>query len=715
MKNFLSPENISLSSSSQFKEMIKSTSEMNGCPVTNLLQSQTKSIWLSSENLPQEITINLLSKYLISFPQKISAIGIYCWHAYPTNPKLVEIQISKNGIVYNSLGNFELCQKPGQQLFQLDDNSNTIFDENVNFISIKIIIKETFGGKRTYINNLYLYEEINYDNLNIKNDVSEESKNQLTNINEEEDSSSVIYLRESREKNLPRSNFSTIKSNIINNNNNNKINNNNILNTKITQTDLSEDLLDLKSKELNVNLNNNIINNNNILTNINNNNNNLTSNLFTSYNNILISDSELSEQKKIFNKDNTNFNYKNSTSQIIEVEEEKEKSSVFNSYKNSANKNKNFINNNINNFNNNNFKTNNKNNNNILNEYINYNNNTNENENHNENESTKYTELKTDYEIFKKMSKENFDKLSNKINNMETEINNLKLSIKNIENNLNLLVEEQNRQNQSNNLYILEECKNMINEKIVALLTNCNLNYINNKNNNNNNNNMNNNINNNDIYFNENDSYLSVPRQSNFTYYNLDDINSINNINNNNNQINNNNNNNNNINDLLLEEINYDEKDNISQFNINNSPNINNNNNNYNDSKLNDFEKKIDSQIEEKFQDFSNRLGKKITDSLLKPSIIQLENFMKGNLNEVKNSLRKVELLKNKKFNNFNNNFNNNIEENKNFTNKIIFNSLNASNSNRRNNKTMFNNNNSNFNYNNINNNNTSSANVSIK
>ena len=693
MKNFLSPENFSLSSSSQFKEIIKSSSEMNGCPVTNLLQSQTKSIWLSSENLPQEIILNLSSKYLISFPQKISAIGIYCWHAYPTNPKLVEIQISKNGIVFNSLGNFELCQKPGQQLFQLDDSLN-IIDEN-GFISIKIIIKETFGGKRTYINNLYLYEEINYDNLNIKNDVSEESKNQLTNINEEDDSSSVIYLRESREKNLPRSNFSTIKSNIINNNNNNKFNS--VLNTKIIQTDLSEDLLDLKSKELNVNLNNN---NNNILTNVNNNNNNLTSNLFTSYNNILISDSELSEQKKIFNKDNTNFNYKNSTSQIIEVEEEKEKSSVFNSYKNSANKNKNFINNNINKINNSNNKNNNNNNNNILNEYINCNNN---NSNENENDVIKYTELKTDYEIFKKMSKENFDKLSNKINKMETEINSLKLSIKNIENNLNLLVEEQNRQNQSNNFYILEECKNMINEKIVALLTNCNLNYINNNNNNNNNINNNNN-NNNEIYFNENDSYLSVPRQSNFTYYNLDDINSNNNINN---QIENNNNNN----DLLLEEINYnDEKDNNSQFNINNSPiNINNNNNNYNDSKLNDFEKKIDSQIEEKFQDFSNKLGKKITDSLLKPSIIQLENFMKGNLNEVKNSLRKVELLKNKKYYKFNNN----IEENKNFTNKIIFNSLNTSNSNRRNNKTMFNNNNSNFNYNN--NNNSSSANVSIK
>ncbi len=691
MKNFLSPENFSLSSSSQFKEIIKSSSEMNGCPVTNLLQSQTKSIWLSSENLPQEIILNLSSKYLISFPQKISAIGIYCWHAYPTNPKLVEIQVSKNGIVFNSLGNFELCQKPGQQLFQLDDSLN-IIDEN-GFISIKIIIKETFGGKRTYINNLYLYEEINYDNLNIKNDISEESKNQLTNINEEDDSSSVIYLRESREKNLPRSNFSTIKSNIINNNNNNKFNS--VLNTKIIQTDLSEDLLDLKSKELNVNLNNN---NNNILTNVNNNNNNLTSNLFTSYNNILISDSELSEQKKIFNKDNTNFNYKNSTSQIIEVEEEKEKSSVFNSYKNSANKNKNFINNNINKINNSNNKNNNNNNNNnILNEYINCNNN---NSNENENDVIKYTELKTDYEIFKKMSKENFDKLSNKINKMETEINSLKLSIKNIENNLNLLVEEQNRQNQSNNFYILEECKNMINEKIVALLTNCNLNYINN-NNNNNNNNINNN-NNNEIYFNENDSYLSVPRQSNFTYYNLDDINSNNNINN---QIENNNNNN----DLLLEEINYnDEKDNNSQFNINNSPININNNNNYNDSKLNDFEKKIDSQIEEKFQDFSNKLGKKITDSLLKPSIIQLENFMKGNLNEVKNSLRKVELLKNKKYYKFNN-----IEENKNFTNKIIFNSLNTSNSNRRNNKTMFNNNNSNFNYNN--NNNSSSANVSIK
>lgn len=40
---------------------------------------------------------------------------------------------------------------------------------------------------------------------------------------------------------------------------------------------------------------------------------------------------------------------------------------------------------------------------------------------------------------------------------------------------------------------------------------------------------------------------------------------------------------------------------------------------------------------------FSNQLGQKITDTLLKPSIIQLENFMKGNLNEMKIHLKNAD------------------------------------------------------------------------
>lgn len=74
------------------------------------------------------------------------------------------------------------------------------------------------------------------------------------------------------------------------------------------------------------------------------------------------------------------------------------------------------------------------------------------------------------------------------------------------------------------------------------------------------------------------------------------------------------------------------------------------NNTSYNSSahfnKEDEFDKMnsmLDLKIEEKFSDFSSRLGRKIADSLLKLSFSKLENMIKGNLNEVKGELQNVE------------------------------------------------------------------------
>ena len=203
MKNYLSTENLISSSVEFLNEIILSSGEMEGCPITNILETDEKTLWLSTEELPQEITINLFQSFFKEFPKKLSSIGIYCWHAYPTNPKLIEVKMSKDkGKTFISLGNFDLCLKPGKQLLQLDDDSDYILSQenyNDNLI-IKLIIKETFGDKRTYINNIYLYE-----------DISLCEKNFLTNMEpiKEEDSNSMIYLRESRERTLPKSNIKT--------------------------------------------------------------------------------------------------------------------------------------------------------------------------------------------------------------------------------------------------------------------------------------------------------------------------------------------------------------------------------------------------------------------------------------------------------------------------------------------------------------------------
>ena len=218
--NIISKDNLKNTSQSFLRNFIQSTSEMNGCPITNILDKEQKSIWLSEESLPQEIIIHINKSYFKYFPKKISTLGIYCWHAYSTNPKLVEILLGVNRTNdYISLGNFDLGLKPGMQLLQLDEDLLLENDNKLNEnIYIKIIIKETFGGKRTYINNLSIYENIDLSTINLKS---------IQEVNDEEDNS-VVYLRESR-----------IKNNLKKNKNNNG----NILLTSeilISDSDLSD-------------------------------------------------------------------------------------------------------------------------------------------------------------------------------------------------------------------------------------------------------------------------------------------------------------------------------------------------------------------------------------------------------------------------------------------------------------------------------------------
>ncbi len=288
MKNYLSTENLISSSVEFLNEIILSSGEMEGCPITNILETDEKTLWLSTEELPQEITINLFKSFFKEFPKKLSSIGIYCWHAYPTNPKLIEVKMSKDkGKTFISLGNFDLCLKPGKQLLQLDDDSDYILSQenyNDNLI-IKLIIKETFGDKRTYINNIYLYENIDFmssGNIN--------SFNLIDTIKEEDDSNSIFYLRESRERTLPRKKCNnSVNNNIIenskideNNNINNQINsqsqpqsNNNLIirvkSEEIKNKDLTIDEFEVitktknKENKLNDKINNNTnVNSNNI-------------------------------------------------------------------------------------------------------------------------------------------------------------------------------------------------------------------------------------------------------------------------------------------------------------------------------------------------------------------------------------------------------------------------------------------------------------------
>ena len=474
MKNFLSIEN--LVSHESLPEIIQSSSEMEGYPITNILESEEKSIWLSTEELPQEITINLFKSLFKEFPTKISAIGIYCWHAYPTNPKLIEVQISKNsGINFVSLGNFDLCLKPGRQLLQLEDDSDYILPKDIynDNLIIKLIIKETFGDKRTYINNIYLYEDIKLYNKNI-----------VTNMEtiKEEDSNSVVFLRESRERTLPKSNFKEKVNGLFD----------------IASKDLIEIDFDVKSEDIKNK----------------NNENNENKNKFLGIDNeFMMSDSELSEKNQQINQNNSNEKTAKENKIINDKEE--------------VNNNLNINNNNINNMKSNDRYFNEK----MSKDLLNYdviiagkeehrefdekekslnindfneeeeNENENDNENNNEKENYDYNtnniqnevekdledkyndsykeedinEFIEEFENYKKLIKERKENYEKKLNFLENQFKEMTALSNKMSNTINTILESQMNLKKENHDNLLNSMRAMINEKIGNVFRNYNI------------------------------------------------------------------------------------------------------------------------------------------------------------------------------------------------------------------------------------------------
>ena len=426
MKNYLCVENIKSSTNDVLLEIIQSSSEMEGCPITNILESDEKTLWLSTEELPQEIIINLKRDLFKEMPKKISAIGIYCWHAYPTNPKLIEILISKNnGINFVSLGNFDLCLKPGKQLLQFDYELNPpLIKENKLDLIIKLIIKETFGDKRTYINNIYLYENINLTQNKLMTNME---------IIKEEDPNSIVYLRESREKVITKN----IKE--VNNINENKDKiNSDESQSLISDSDLSEKYNNKKNKQIELNeIKNESIKNNDRYFNDN-------------ENELLI---EMNKQ----------INLMLEKDEIKDIHQENEISSKEKSL-------------NINDFNNEEEEENEKENN------VNINHNKNENKKE-ENENNSLNDiideenlnlLIEEFENYKKAQEKKMIDYENKIKNLEMEFQEMTYLNNKMKDTLDTLVESQMMHQNNNQDYILNNMKDIIYYKINNVFNNFN-------------------------------------------------------------------------------------------------------------------------------------------------------------------------------------------------------------------------------------------------
>ena len=165
-------------------------------------------------------------------PLLIRGFGIYCSKSTIYNPKIIEVLYQKkNSNKYISLGNFKLSLSIGTQLLTTEE---TIFND---IEKIKFIIKETYGGNKVCINNIYLYEYLpsadftmSYQNMEIN---TEGNANNTNNQN--------ILNNISKTLNLGELNMNNITKEIINNNNSKNIviqNNENKIEEKIFSNNL---------------------------------------------------------------------------------------------------------------------------------------------------------------------------------------------------------------------------------------------------------------------------------------------------------------------------------------------------------------------------------------------------------------------------------------------------------------------------------------------
>lgn len=158
------------------------SSAKDKCKANNILSNERKSLWVSEHGVPQTIILNL-TKMKKNPKGLFKYWGIYCWHAFSTNPKKIEIDVSEDNNSYTYIGDYEIRLKPGTQFFTIEQN---LYKKVKKINYIKVIIKETYGDSgesRTYINQIFFFDE----SANLEQDNNNEVSNTEEQSNKEED------------------------------------------------------------------------------------------------------------------------------------------------------------------------------------------------------------------------------------------------------------------------------------------------------------------------------------------------------------------------------------------------------------------------------------------------------------------------------------------------------------------------------------------------
>ena len=360
-------------------------------------------------------------------PLLIRGFGVYCSQSTLYNPKIIEVLYQKkNSNKFISLGNFKLSLSIGTQLLTTEE---TIFSD---IEKIKFIIKETYGGNKICINNIYLYEYLpSVDfTMSYQNTEKGENTNNLINKN--------IFNNNSKSINLADLSINDITKDNCNNNalkeeikKNAKIFSNNLptrtTEILITESDLTDkkpvnhknNFLSLEIKNINKNENKNKIRKiTNESYNLNKNQNlkkeeEKQDNAYTSFNEELL-------QKNIAVHTNPKDIFNNSN--IIFTTNELKNFTTDNNF------NENILNtiSNLSNINNNNDKMN----------------------------------------AYKMNVKNKINEYEIRIANIEKDVNNLKELINEILNNMNRVMLQNKNKDENEYNFIMTECKNYIDNKI---------------------------------------------------------------------------------------------------------------------------------------------------------------------------------------------------------------------------------------------------------
>ena len=144
------PEPFNYLTSANGAALVACSSNISSCPGSNVLNPDRKQIWLSEAGIPQQITFDI-SKLSIR-PKFFKCFGFDCWHDYSSNPAVIELQASTDGGNFVNWAVLYPELRPGLQIFNIDP-----LPRSYNFL--KLIIKETHGAVKTYLNQVFLFEE----------------------------------------------------------------------------------------------------------------------------------------------------------------------------------------------------------------------------------------------------------------------------------------------------------------------------------------------------------------------------------------------------------------------------------------------------------------------------------------------------------------------------------------------------------------------------